>query len=86
MDPKSTWALGEFRKADMELKLLGDRIARSNSTRQETSQRSAMATLRSAESGSGALKPQITYQGERLTGQLVVKFQKSIETGELLWP
>lgn len=73
MDPRSEWALGEFRDAPIELRLLEHR---SNSAggvpRQE--QRPAAGDAAAPGGRRRVLSIRSAYQGERLAGLLVVKF------------
>jgi len=73
MDPRSEWALGEFRDAPIELRLLEHRI---NSGGGEPQQEQRAEGGGAAASGGRrrVLSIRSAYQGERLAGILVVKF------------
>lgn len=80
MDPRSDWALGEFREARIELLLLEHDGAMSGNLVKS----GAAAPASVDHAGSSAYRPRsgvassssrrIAYQGERLAGLLVVKF------------
>lgn len=82
MDPKSEWALGEFRDAPIELRLL-DRgkagaVAKGFSGAEEDGRSQGGAAGRALSSS------RVSYQGECLSGVLVVKFDG--ENGERIFP
>lgn len=81
MDPKSEWALGDFREAALELRILdagsvsssgthqdGNNTVRPEPVAEETSEAGRRETTAAAEGGE-----HLAYQGERLSGLLVVK-------------
>lgn len=87
MDPKSEWALGEFRDAPIELRLLEHKntgaaaaaaVAEGAVGEGSPQQRRPVGTdAASAAAGGGrrrVLPTRSAYQGERLAGVLVVKF------------
>ncbi|CAM9498807.1 unnamed protein product [Ectocarpus sp. 4 AP-2014] len=104
MDPKSEWALGEFRDPPIELRILEHRVpgggaaaaaARggagggggggSPQQQQALPEGSVATTTTAAAAASGrqrALPVRTAYQGERLTGLLVVKFDVASTDGE----
>lgn len=89
MDPKSEWALGEFRDAPIELRLL-DRgkagaIAKGFSGTEEGGAEEDGRSQGGAAGARVALSSsRVAYQGECLSGVLVVKFDG--ESGERFFP
>lgn len=90
MDRKSEWALGEFRDPPIELRLLDNSGAAAeagkgggNTSSTGTSQQQPGEVGKDVSTAVGGrrrvLSTRSTYQGERLAGLLVVKF----EPGEL---
>lgn len=83
MDPKSEWALGEFRDAAIELRLLERKSASSGAKRGEggggggdTGSQEQASSISSAAGGRRrAVSIRSAYQGERLAGLLVVKIE-----------
>lgn len=77
MDPRSEWALGEFRETPIELRLLDHRGASkanpAEGEREGGGNRAQAASTASRGVVGGAAR-RIAYQGERLSGLLVVKF------------
>lgn len=86
MDPKSEWALGEFRDPPIELRILEHRVAGGaggggaggSPQQQQALPEGSVATTTAAAAAAGGrrrlLPIRTAYQGERLTGLLVVKF------------
>ncbi|CAM9761193.1 unnamed protein product [Scytosiphon promiscuus] len=91
MDRKSEWALGEFRDPPIELRLLGNRNASEAAAGKGAGNTSSVGSPQpgdvckdaSSSSSSGApvggrrrvLQTRSAYQGERIAGLLVVKFE-----------
>ncbi|CAM9490665.1 unnamed protein product [Ectocarpus sp. 12 AP-2014] len=88
MDPKSEWALGEFRDPPIELRILEHRVAgggvaaaaaaggggAGGSPQQQQALPGTTAAAAAAGGRRRVLPVRTAYQGERLTGLLVVKF------------
>ncbi|CAM9629920.1 unnamed protein product [Ectocarpus sp. 12 AP-2014] len=105
MDPKSEWALGEFRDPPIELRILEHRVAGGGGAaaaaaarvgvaggggasgspqQQQALPEGSVATTAAAAAGGRrrVLPVRTAYQGERLTGLLVVKFDVASADGE----
>ncbi|CAM9426867.1 unnamed protein product [Pylaiella littoralis] len=90
MDPKSEWALGEFRDAAIELRLLERKSASSGAKRGQGgggggdtgSQEQASSICSAAGGRRRAVSIRSAHQGERLAGLLVVKIEAGAGGGE----
>ena len=82
MDPKSEWALGEFRDAPIELRLLEHTGTNAGGIPQQEQRREGSDSAAAAAAAGGgrrrALSIRSAYQGERLAGLLVVKFDAGV--------
>lgn len=83
MDPKSAWALGDFKEAQLELLLVGNSRPGSNSGRGGI-RRGLVTDTPGRDSGIAGVESHIAYQGESLAGHLVVRFDSNAGSGELL--
>lgn len=70
MDPRSTWALGEFRDAPLELRIFDN--SRNPSLEEDFV---GQFGSQSKHTKKATLARRIAYQGERLAGLLVVSFE-----------
>ncbi len=74
MDPKSEWALGEFRDAPIELRLLEHGSIGAGGVPQQEEHRPSGGDAAAPGGRRRVLSVRSAYQGERVAGLLVVKF------------
>lgn len=83
VDPRSAWALGDFRGSQVKLQLIGDSF-RGNGAGSGGGRSRVEAAIHGGDFWGVDTEPSVAYQGERLTGRLIVQLANSTESGELL--